>query len=95
MITETRIEISSLVFFKIDVGMLLGPVPVLHLRVWIKSNIFYGVVGVMKKNSASIYLRISKEVFGGMCFWNSLIINVKQSLKCSAISLVELQLSHL
>lgn len=68
MITETRIEISFLVFFNIDLGMLLGPVPVLQLRVCIKSNIFYGVVRVMKKNSASVYLRISKKVFGGMCF---------------------------
>ena len=51
-IAERGIEISFLIFLKIDVGMLLAPVLLLELRVCIKSDTFSGVVGVMKNDSA-------------------------------------------
>ena len=52
MIAERGIETSFLIFFRIDVSMLLGPVLLFELRVCIKSDISSGVVGVMKNDSA-------------------------------------------
>ena len=79
MIAERGIEISFLIFFKIDVGMLLGPVLLLELRVCIKSDISSGVVGVMKNDSSFGLLRLSEKFIfvGGMCFWSYLLIDVK------------------
>ena len=57
MIAERGIEISFLIFFRIDVGMLLGPVLLLGMRVCIKSYISSGVVGVKKSDSAIGFLR--------------------------------------
>ena len=57
MIAEREIEISFLIFFRIDVGMLLGPVVLFELRVCIKSDISSGVVGVRKNDSAIGFLR--------------------------------------
>ena len=48
MIAERGIEISFLTLFRIDVGMLLGPVLLFELRVCIKSDISSGVNGVRK-----------------------------------------------
>ena len=45
MIAERGIEISFLIFFSIDVGMLLGPGLLFELRVCIKSDISSEVVG--------------------------------------------------
>ena len=42
-------------------GMLLGPVLLLELRVCIKSHLSLGVVGVMKNNSALGFLRLSEK----------------------------------
>ena len=88
MIAERGIEISSLILFKIDLGMLLGPVLLLEQRVCIKSGISSGVVGIMKNDSAFGVLRLS-EIFlfvGGMHFWSFLLTDIKESLKCSAVS---------
>ena len=59
--------------------MLLGPVLLFELRVYIKSDISSGVVGVMKNDSAFGFLRLSEKFLfvGGMCFWSSLLIDVK------------------
>ena len=57
MIAEREIEISFLIFFRIDVGMLLGPVVLFELRVCIKSDISSGVVGVRKNDSPTGFLR--------------------------------------
>ena len=79
MIAERGIEISFLIFFKIDEGMLLGPVLLLELRVCIKSDISSGIVGVMKNDSSFGLLRLSEKFLfvGGMCFWSYLLIDVK------------------
>ena len=52
MIAKPGLEISFLIFFRIDVGMLLGPVLLFELMVCIKSDISSGVVGVVKNDSA-------------------------------------------
>ena len=57
MIDERGIEISFLIFSRIDVVMLLGPVLLFELRVFIKSVISSGVVGVRMNNSAIGFLR--------------------------------------
>ena len=57
MIVERGIEISFLIFCKIDVGMLLGPVLLFELRVCIKLGISSGVAGVRKNDSAIGFLR--------------------------------------
>ena len=59
--------------------MLLGPVLLLQLMVCIKSDISFGVVGVMKNDSAFGFLRLSEKFLfvGGMLFWSSLLIDVK------------------
>ena len=79
MIAERGVEISLLIFFKIDVGMLLGPVLLLEMKVCIMSDISSGVVGVMKKDFAFGFSRLSEKFIfvGGMCFWSSLLIDVK------------------
>ena len=79
MIAERGVEISLLIFFKIDVGMLLGPVLLLEMKVCIMSDISSGVVGVMKKDFAFGFLRLSEKFIfvGGTCFWSSLLIDVK------------------
>ena len=79
MITEREIEISFLIFFRIDMGMLLGPALLLELRVSIKSDISSGIVGVIKNDFAFGFLRLSEKFLfvGGMCFWSSLLIDVK------------------
>ena len=89
MITGRGVEILFLIFLRIDVSMQLGPVCLLDMRHCIKSDISSGVVGVMKKDSAFVFLMLlEKFIFvGGMCFWSTFFINVKYSLKCSAISL--------
>ena len=51
MIAERVIENSFLIFFKIDVGMLLGLMLLLELRACIKSDISSGVVGVMNSSA--------------------------------------------
>ena len=61
MIAERGTEISFLIFFRIDMGMLLGPVLLLELRVCIKSYLSLGVAGVMKNNSALGFLRLSEK----------------------------------
>ena len=88
MIAERGIEISFLILFKIDLGMLLGPVLLLEWRVCIKSGISSGIVGIMKNDSAFGVLRLSEKFLfvGGMRFWSFLLTDVKESLKCSAIS---------
>ena len=60
-------------------GMLLGPVLLLELRVCIKSHLSLGVAGVIKNNSALGFLRLSEKFLfaGGMCFGSSLLIDVK------------------
>ena len=70
---------SFLIFFKIDAGMLLGPVLLLELRVYIKSYISSEVVGVMKNDSACGFLRLSEQFLfvGGMSFCSSLFTDVK------------------
>ena len=77
MIAERGIEISFLIFFRIDMGMLLGPVLLFKLRVCIKSDIFFGVVGVMKNDSAFGFRRLSEKFLfvGGICFLSSLLID--------------------
>ena len=79
MIAEREIEISFLIFFRIDVGLLLGPVLLFKLRVCLKSDISSGVFSAMKNDSAFGIFRLSgKFLFvGGMCFWGSLLIDVK------------------
>ena len=79
MITGRGIEISFLIFLKTDVGMQLGPVCLFNLRNFIKSDISSGVVGVMKKDSAFVFLMLLEKCFfvGGMCFWSTLVINAK------------------
>ena len=57
MIAERGIEILFIIFFRIDVGMPLGPVLLFELRVYIKSDISSRVVGVRKKDSAIGFLR--------------------------------------
>ena len=57
MIVERGIEISCLIFCKIDVGMLLGPVLLFELRVCIKLGISSGVADVRKNDSAIGFLR--------------------------------------
>ena len=58
MIAEREgIEISFLIFFRIDMGMLLGPVILFGLSVCMKSDISSGVVGVMKNRSGIGCLR--------------------------------------
>ena len=59
--------------------MLLGPVLLFQLRVCTKSDISSGVVDVMKNASAFGFLRLSEKFLfvGGMCFWSSLLIDVK------------------
>ena len=58
MIAEREgIEISFLIFFRIDMGMLLGPVNLFGLSVCMKSDISSGVVGVMKNRSGIGCLR--------------------------------------
>ena len=60
-------------------GMLLGQVLLLKLRVFIKSDISSGAVGLVKNYSAFGFLRLLKKLFsvGGMRFWSSLLIDVK------------------
>ena len=79
LIAKRGIEISFLIFFKIDVGMVLSPVLLLELRVCIKLDISSGVVGVTKNDSAFGFLRLLEKflLVGGMCFWSSLLIDVK------------------
>ena len=74
IIAERGIEISFLIFFRIDMGMLLGPVVLLELSVCIKSDISFGVVGIIKNDSTFELLTLSKKflfvvvcVFGGFC----------------------------
>ena len=43
LIAEREIEISFLIFFRIDMGMLLGPVHLFELRICVKSDISSGV----------------------------------------------------
>ena len=57
MIAKRGIEISFLIFFRIDVGMLLGPVLLFALRVCIKSDVSSGVVSVKKNDSVIGFLR--------------------------------------
>ena len=57
MIAEKGIEISFLIFCKIDVGMLLGPVLLFELKVCIKLGISSRVAGVRKNDSAIGFLR--------------------------------------
>ena len=87
MIAEKGTEISFLIFFWIDMGMLLGPVLLLELKACIKLDISSGVVGVMKNDSAFGFLRLPEKFLfvDGMCFWSSLLIDVN-TFKCSAIS---------
>ena len=66
MIAMRGIEVSFLIFFKIDVGK----VQCFYYRTeWgfvsplIKSNISSGVVGVMKNDSAFKFLRLSEKFF--------------------------------
>ena len=61
MIPDRGIKISFLIFFKVDMGILLGPVLLLELRVYFKSGISSGVAGVMKNDSAFEFLRSSKN----------------------------------
>ena len=79
MIAERGIETSFLISFRIDVGMLLGPVLLFKLTVCIKSDISSGVVGVMKNNWGFGILRLSEKFLfvRGMCFLSSLLIDVK------------------
>ena len=77
MITGKGVEISFLIFLKIDKGMQLGPVCLLDLRNCIKSDIFSGVVGIMNKVPAFVFLMLPAIHLGGICFWISLVINVK------------------
>ena len=56
MIAEREIEISFLIFFRTDMGMLSGPVLLFELRVCIKSSVSSGVVGVRKNNSSIGFL---------------------------------------
>ena len=56
MIAERGIEISFLIFFRTEVGMLLGPVLLFKLRVCIKSNLSSGVFGVRKNDFAIGFL---------------------------------------
>ena len=79
MIGERGIEISYLIFFKIDVGMMLGPLLLLELRVCIKSDINSGAVGVMKNDSVFGFLGLSEKFLfvGGTCYWSSLLIDEK------------------
>ena len=62
MMAERGIEISFLIFFKIGLGMLLGPMLLLKLRVCINSDISSGVVGVVKNDFAFGFLRLSEKV---------------------------------
>ena len=62
MIAERGIEISLLIFFRIDVGMLLDPVFLFKLRVCIKLDISSGVVGVIKNDSAFGFLRLFLKI---------------------------------
>ena len=57
MIAERGIEISFLIFFRTEVGMLLGPVLLFKLRVCIKSNLSSGFVGVRKNDFTNGFLR--------------------------------------
>ena len=57
MIGKRGMEISFLIFFRIDVGMLLGPLHLFEMKVCIKSDISSGVVGVRKNDSAIGFLR--------------------------------------
>ena len=68
MIAKRRTEISFLIFFRTEMGMLLGPVLLFELRVCIRSDISSGVVGVMKNDSAFGFLRLSEKFLfvGGM-----------------------------
>ena len=79
MIAERGTEIWFLIFFWIDMGMLLGPVLLLELRVCIKLAISSGDVGVMKNDSTFGFLRLPEKFLfvNGMCFWSSLLIDVK------------------
>ena len=79
MIAERGIEISFLIFFRIDVSMLLLPVLLFEMRVFIKSDISSGVVGVMKNDSAFRFLKLSQKFLfvGNMNFWSSLLIDEK------------------
>ena len=76
MNAERGIEISFLIFFKIDMSMLLDPVLLLELRVCIKSDVSSAVVGVMKNDTAFGFLRLSEKFLfvGGMCFWSFLLL---------------------
>ena len=60
-IAERGIEISFLSFFRTDVGMLLGPVLLFELRLFIKSDISLGDVGVTKNDSAFGFLGLSEK----------------------------------
>ena len=77
MIAKRGIEISFLIFFKIDELTVL--VLLLELRVCIKSDISSGVVGVMKNNCVFGFLRLSEKFLFvvGKCFRSSLLIDVK------------------
>ena len=72
MITGKGVEISFLIFLKIDKGMQLGPVCLLDLRNCIKSDIFSGIVGVMNKVPAFVFLMLPAKfilvvsVFGAL-----------------------------
>lgn len=61
-IAEGGPEIFLLLFFSIEVGMLLDPVLLvtylpLEMKVWIKSDIFSRIIGVMKSDSVFPFLR--------------------------------------
>ena len=67
MITGKGVEISFLIFLRIDVGMQLAPVCLLDLRDCIKSDVSSGVVGVMKKVPAFVFLMLSAKFILVVC----------------------------
>ena len=64
MIAKRGIEIWFLIFLKIDVGMLLGAVLLLEIKVCIMSDISSGVVGIMKNDSALTALLFIRRQLG-------------------------------
>ena len=64
MIAKGGIEIWFLIFLKIDVGMLLGAVLLLEIKVCIMSDISSGVVGIMKNDSALTALLFIRRQLG-------------------------------
>ena len=64
MIAKRGIEIWFLIFLKIDVGMLLGAVLLLEIKVYIMSDISSGVVGIMKNDSALTALLFIRRQLG-------------------------------